>query len=139
MTGEDLAEAARNLVGTRFRLHGRTPNTGLDCLGLVGAAFAGCGQPISLPSGYTLRSLRRPDADPAAASLGFQAVNGPRHPGDLLMLRPAAWQFHFALATGPLDVVHAHAGLGRVVEGPLPDAWPIAGHWRLCVVDPAQT
>lgn len=36
-----LAEAALSLVGTRFRLHGRVAETGLDCVGLVAAAMRG--------------------------------------------------------------------------------------------------
>lgn len=130
MTGEQLATAARNLIGVRFRLHGRDASIGLDCLGLIGAALAACCQNAILPSGYTLRSRHRPETEVLASSLGFEPVSGPRRPGDLLMLRPDACQYHFALATGLRDIVHAHAGLGRVVEGPLPDAWPIAGHWR---------
>ncbi len=35
----DLAAAALNLIGTPFRLHGRDPATGLDCVGLVAEAM----------------------------------------------------------------------------------------------------
>ena len=35
MSAQALAEAAAALVGSRFRLHGRDPATGLDCIGGV--------------------------------------------------------------------------------------------------------
>ena len=37
-TGEALATAAEQLIGIPFRLHGRNPETGLDCVGVVAAA-----------------------------------------------------------------------------------------------------
>ena len=45
-----LAEAALGLLGVPFRLHGRDPATGLDCVGLVAEALR--------------RAGRRPDASP---------------------------------------------------------------------------
>ena len=55
--GEALVQAAVQLVDTPFRLHGRDPGTGLDCVGLVSAAMAASGgQPVP-PAGYTLRNL----------------------------------------------------------------------------------
>ena len=38
-----LARAAAGCLGVRFRLHGRDPATGLDCLGLLGAALVATG------------------------------------------------------------------------------------------------
>jgi cell wall-associated NlpC family hydrolase len=48
-----LATAAETLVGSRFRLHGRDPETGLDCVGVVAAAMAAIGQ--SPPSPLDIR------------------------------------------------------------------------------------
>jgi hypothetical protein len=47
------------------------------------------------------------------------------------MLRCSPCQFHFAIAVTAARIVHAHAGLRKVVLGPLPDAWPVVGRWRL--------
>ena len=55
MTGEDLARAALGLKGAPFRLHGRDPATGLDCIGLFAVAMARAGRPVALPNGYALR------------------------------------------------------------------------------------
>jgi hypothetical protein len=39
MTGEEVAARARLLVGVRFRAQGRSPQTGLDCVGLAASAL----------------------------------------------------------------------------------------------------
>jgi hypothetical protein len=50
--------------------------------------------------------------------------------GDLLVIAPAPRRRHLAVVT-PAGIVHAHAGLARVVEGPIDPAWSIIGAWRL--------
>ena len=84
MTGAKLARAAMALVGCRFRLHGRDPASGLDCVGVLHAALASCGRSVSLPDTYTLR-LRDPAPwlpDPAAC--GFGPAEPPYAPHTLL-------------------------------------------------------
>jgi len=51
-------------------------------------------------------------------------------PGDLLAVAPSPGRRHLAVVTGT-GIVHAHAGLGRVVEGPLDPGWIIVAAWRL--------
>ncbi|KPH57571.1 NlpC/P60 family protein [Novosphingobium aerophilum] len=127
MTGENLAGAARALIGVPFRLHGRDPAAGLDCLGLVAVA---AGRPMAVPNGYSLRAMRIDRADAVAAALGLEAATGGIAAGDVLMLRPGPCQYHLAIALGEARIVHAHAGLRRVVIAPLPREWPLTGHWR---------
>lgn len=130
MTGPELALAARALVGTPFRLHGRDPGTGLDCVGVLEAASRACGLTARLPGRYALRSRRRPQTAAIAMRLGLEETGRPIEPGDVIMLRPGPCQHHFGIATAPGCFIHAHAGLRRVVEGPIPCAWPRIGHWR---------
>ena len=127
-----FAVAAEALFGTPFRLHGRDPATGLDCVGLVATALERCGRKAVAPEGYTLRALS------VAPLLGFAARNGftahdllaPDRPGDLLLLRPSPIQAHLAIALDRNRYVHAHAGLGKVViEDTLPGE--IVARWRL--------
>lgn len=127
MTGEQLAEAALALVGTPYRLHGRDPRVGLDCVGVLAAAL---GQPGSVPNGYALRMRRIPDTASLVGGLGLTEANGAIQPGDVLMLRPSPCQFHLAIASDARSMIHAHAGLRKVVRGPRPE-WPLAAHWRL--------
>lgn len=130
MTGGDIAQAAADLVGTRFRLHGRDPATGLDCIGLFAAAMAHCGRPVVLPTGYSLR-LNNIDAWlPDPAEFGFVNVSDLFQPGDVVMLSLGAAQFHLAIAAPQAGWIHAHAGLRRVVHAPQRPVGRIVHHWR---------
>lgn len=131
ITGAGLADAALSLLGAPFRLHGRDPTNGLDCVGLLEAALALCGATVRLPNAYALRSRRLPDLSGLAERAGLSETSGIMEGGDVLLLRPSACQHHLAIATSRNRIVHAHAGLRRVVHSPLPDGWPLAGHWRL--------
>ncbi len=47
------------MVGVRFRLQGCAPATGLDCVGLVWAAYAAAGVRLARPADYPLRGWGR--------------------------------------------------------------------------------
>ena len=131
MSGATLAEAAEALVGTRFRLHGRNPATGLDCIGLFAAAMAAIGRPPRVPNGYSLRLDDIARFRPLAPSFGFAEATGALVPGDVVMFAVGPAQFHLAIAATGGGIVHAHAGLRRVVCGPPGEDWARVGHWRL--------
>ncbi len=131
MSAPELAHAAEALLGTRYRLHGRDPATGLDCVGLLAAALTAIGRPAPLPTGYALRSRALPHLERTVSACGFAGVSGPCEPGDVLMTRPAPCQFHLLIAGTSGCLIHAHAGLRRVVAVPFPCPWPILHHWRL--------
>ena len=130
MTASELATAAEGLVGTRFRLHGRDPATGLDCIGLFAAALAGAEPKVDLPTGYTLRLTELSQWLPEPARTGFAEAAPPFEPGDVVLLRPSAAQVHLAIA-GHTGWVHAHAGLRRVVRQPEKPFGEVLHHWRL--------
>lgn len=131
LPGSALAQAALGLVGTPFRLHGRDPATGLDCVGLVGAALAAAGgQPVA-PTGYGLRNLGIERWLPLVERSGLTPVTGPVREGDVLLIALGFGQHHLAIAIDPVSVVHAHAGLRRVVRQPRDPAWRIDATWRL--------
>ena len=131
ITAKRLAREAEALIGTPFRLHGRDPATGLDCIGLLAAAMACAGQPIALPTGYPLRLRELAQWLPRAATLGFAEARGAYRAGDVVMLQPGPAQFHLAIADRGLGWIHAHAGLRRVVRDAALPAGTIAIHWRL--------
>jgi len=127
-----LARAAQDLVGAPFRLHGRDPATGLDCVGLLAVALARAGLAVDLPNGYALRSRQVPDLSRLARANGFSAVQGTGAlPGDVVIAAPSPCQVHLAVGALAGGFVHAHAGLGRVVLSPAPLPWPVASTWRL--------
>ena len=118
--GVVAVSAARALVGARFRPHGRDPKGGLDCVGVAGRVYG-----VPVPSGYALRGGDVGRVIAAIEFTGFRRVNG-RASGDLLLMAMGAAQLHLAIWTGT-GMVHAHAGLRRVVETPgEPPAPPIA-------------
>lgn len=128
----ELAKAAETVVGTPFRLHGRDPRTGLDCIGLIDRALAEIGRAALFPNGYALRTGQWPNLDEIAAKRGFAVVGGPIQPGDVLLLNPSATQMHFVIAgTREHTWIEAHAGLRRVVIASISDQFPIIRRWRL--------
>lgn len=129
--GDVLARAALGLVGTRFRLHGRDPATGLDCVGLMGCAMEAAGRKAVLPRDYAIRNRSVAHLLHFAHKCGFGEAAGAIAAGDLLLVRPAPAQHHLLIAAPPHGFVHAHAGLRRVVMTPGPLRWPLERHWRL--------
>lgn len=116
-----VVDAARAAVGVRFRLHGRDPATGLDCVGLVALA-TGC----AAPTGYPLRG-----GEPGriAGMLDAVLMRGELAAGAVLLMRTGPGQLHLGVWTGS-GLIHADAGLARVVERPGVVAWPLLGIWR---------
>lgn len=119
-----IVAAARACVGARFRLHGRAIATGLDCVGVAALAY---GQE-RVPAGYALRGVHVDGVMAAIEAAGFVRVQAPR-PADLLLLAPGPYQHHLAVLTDR-GIVHADAGLRRVVETPGALHWPLIGAWR---------
>ena len=121
---------ARRLVGARFRPQGYDPATGLDCVGLVWAAYAAAGRRLVRPSGYPLRGWSEERIAAGLRRAGFAACDEDRRSGDVALVALGAGQFHLVLM-GWDRCVHAHAGLRRVVETPLDAALLTAPRWRL--------
>ena len=116
------------MVGVRFRLQGCDPATGLDCVGLVWAAYAEAGVRLARPGDYPLRGWGRGRVEAGLVAAGFMPV-ADAEIGDVALIALAAGQYHLGLI-GPASLVHAHAGLRRVVETPLDDAARGAVLWR---------
>lgn len=131
MSGLALADAARGLVGAPYRHNGRDPATGLDCLGVLGAALAAIGRAAPLPARNAMHRRGDPDVEAIAEACGLVDASGLSTPGDVLLVRCSPLQLHLLLAVSANRFVHAHAGLRRVVLGPCDPAWSIVGHWRL--------
>jgi len=129
-----LADAAARLIGRPFRLHGRDPATGLDCIGMVAAALAATGVNPHAPTGYRLRNLAIDQWLHFATRSGLVAAPGPILTGDVLLITLGHCQHHLAIAAGEASIIHAHAGLGQVVRQPRDPAWPICAKWRAALL-----
>lgn len=128
---ERFAAAACALVGTRFRLHGRTPAEGLDCVGLVACALAASGRAVRAPAGYGLRNSTIEPHLTLAEANGFAPADGPAKRGDLLLVATGPGQHHLTVVSGENKFVHAHAGLRKIVIQPGPLPWAVLHRWRL--------
>jgi len=117
------------MVGVPFRPQGCDPATGLDCVGLVWAAYAAAGRRLVRPVGYPLRGWSRERIE-AALAAEFCRVDDHVRGGDVALIAHPARQYHLALL-GPETFIHAHAGLRRVAETPLDAATRAAARWRL--------
>ena len=122
-----IVAAVRGCLGTRFRPQGRHSGVGLDCVGvaLIAAEAAGC---AATAPRYALGGDHEARLDAAVAGLGCRPV-ADAVSGDLLVFAPATGRRHLAVATDR-GIVHAHAGLRRVVEGPVDPAWTLIAAWR---------
>lgn len=128
--GAALAGAAESLIGTPFRLHGRDPACGLDCVGLVAQVMKTSGLRAVIPAGYGLRNSDIAAMLEGVSASGLVETTGEVEPGDILLVKTGPAQFHLLIASGRSRFIHAHAGLRRVVATPGPLAWPILHHWR---------
>lgn len=128
---ERIVAAARAVLGAPFRLHGRDVETGVDCIGLVVLVLGRAGHRgvgALAPVAYSVRG-----GDVARFAAGFESAGLRRvrrsRPGDLVLVHAGVAQFHLMIAS-PGGHIHAHAGLGRVVEMPGPSPWPILALYR---------
>ncbi len=118
------------MVGAPFRPQGRDPATGLDCAGLVWAAYAAAGRRLVRPVGYPLRGWPRERIEARLIAAGFGPIGAIPREGDVALIAYPAGQFHLGLL-GPETWIHAHAGLRCVVEAPLDAPARAAVRWRL--------
>lgn len=116
-----VAARALALVGAPFRLHGRDPVHGLDCVGVVALATG-----HAVPGGYALRGG---NADAVTARIdAVLARSDGASPGDVLLMAAGPGQLHLAVRVEN-GIVHADAGLRRVVMRPGEPPWPLLAAW----------
>lgn len=131
---DEIVAAVRACVGTRFRPQGRLPGVGLDCAGLALVAAQAARFSIEAPRNYCLRSSN------LVALIGkalrdarcTRLPAGEQQAGDLLWLETAPGLPHLAVVTG-VHAVHAHLGVGRVIEAPLDPKWAVMSTFRFLV------
>jgi hypothetical protein len=119
-----IVAIARDCIGARFRLHGRSRETGLDCVGVAALAYGR----DRVPAGYALRGGAAGQVIATIDALRFERAETPC-PADLLLLCPGPHQLHLAILTDR-GFIHADAGLRRVTEVPGPPPWPELARWH---------
>lgn len=129
--GHLVADFALTLIGSPFRLHGREPRTGLDCVGLVLCALRSVGVDAREPHSYGLRNLSIHRQLKSIEAMGLEATSGRSMAGDILLFNVGPAQHHLAIAARQEGIIHAHLGFGRVVLTPRFNHWTVEQHWRL--------
>ena len=115
----------RDLIGTPFRLHGRDPATGLDCVGVAALVFG----VSDVPRGYSVRTADGLSVAGLIDAAGLTRVRREARAGDLVLLKSGPAQCHLVVMTDA-GFVHADAGVGRVVETPGRLPWPVIAIWE---------
>jgi hypothetical protein len=122
----NYVERARGLVGTRFRPQGRGAG-GLDCVGLVLATFALAGDAVR--RNYSLKGDHEAELRHGLI-VHFREIGVDKlREGDVMLMSVATDQLHLGVRTRA-GFVHAHAGIGRVVETPGFPEWPLLAAYR---------
>lgn len=135
--GEDIAAAARACVGTPFRLQGRVPGRGLDCAGVVVHAARRAGLAGYDDTGYGLTQNGARIAQAMARAGLVPVAPQAAQAGDVLLFDLGRGLLHLAIRSEH-GIIHAHRGLGRVVEHGLDDTWQkaLVAAWRFPGVRP---
>lgn len=128
--GDALAQAAAGLIGTPFRLYGRDVETGLDCIGLLHESLRRIGVSAPAPSGYSLRNSAPSRWFAAAGQYGLEEATGSDRRGDVLLVQPGPGQQHIQIIEASSEIIHAHAGIGRVVRGRRDPTLTTVARWR---------
>lgn len=131
MTPRDCAvvAAARGVIGARFRVQGRDPAFGLDCVGVVAVSLRGAGYAGAIPGDYALRGGSVTEIVARFDAAGLERGTTPM-PGGIALFDAGCAQWHLAVIV-PGGIVHADAMLRRVVERPGPPPWTLIGCWHL--------
>jgi murein DD-endopeptidase / murein LD-carboxypeptidase len=116
---------ARDLIGIPFRLHGRDPATGLDCVGVAALVFG----VTDVPRGYSVRTADGAGVAAFIDAAGLSRVRRDARAGDLVLLKSGPAQCHLVVMTAA-GFVHADAGIGQVVETPGAPPWPVIAIWE---------
>jgi len=130
----DVVEAARTMLGTKFRHQARCPGVGVDCVGLAYLAgrMAGFDLP-EIPSDYPLvatddRLIR--ELDKHLVRIDVQTIDQAK-PGSILVFAFASRAVKGSLIVYPQHVrirtdigfIHAWTGCGKVAEHHVDAAW----------------
>jgi cell wall-associated NlpC family hydrolase len=117
---DSIGEAARQLLGTRYKWAGVTPAKGLDCSGFVKYVFAKLG--IELP--HSAKEL-------ATMGGSISKDTAEMRPGDLLFFGKGKRISHVSIYLGDGMMIHASSSNKSVVETPVVKYRPAGGlQWK---------
>ncbi|MEL7218331.1 MAG: hypothetical protein AAGK01_07860, partial [Pseudomonadota bacterium] len=89
------------------------------------------GYQVEAPAGYRLRNASIGHWLHLAERASLRPASGEILTGDVILTKPGPAQNHLAIAEGDHSIIHAHAGLRRVVRQPLFSNLTLVARWRL--------
>lgn len=121
----DIIDAARSVVGARWRRGGRDPVAGLDCAGLIAFVASAVEYPIVDRANYGI------DGDGRLLEYMLESFDevpvAQAQPGDVPLFRmnpsPRSPASHCAVLTETGGVIHVFYHVRRVVEHGMSDEW----------------
>lgn len=121
MIGDRIISQARTWLQTPFRHAERQKGVGCDCVGLV----LGVAHELYLTDWDYRNYSRQVDCDVLRRYIEqfCDPVVGEPEPGDLLLLAISKLPQHVALYAGNGQMIHAHEGVGKVVEHRFDECW----------------
>ena len=123
--GAIAAARAVSALGAPFCLNGANPGSGFDCVGLT--AFCYGLDPTTPPRRTGLGRVSPEVWHSALSRAGFVPAETPST-GDLLLLDCGRGRWHLAVAV-ERGLIHAHAGLRRVVHAASPDPMTVLARY----------
>jgi hypothetical protein len=128
MNRDDILEKARSFIGVPWRHQGRTLENGIDCVGLPILVGQSLGKVPVLQADYP----RRPDGTFVALFDDYleRRLVKDQTDGDILVFASGSHPCHCGIRStfrNQPAVIHAHAGLRKVVEQTLESAEPLIG------------
>lgn len=120
MSAQDVIDAARSCLGTRFQHQGRQPGVGLDCAGVVICAYRAAGLVAWDESGYS--RLPNPELMREVIARTLVPVTDAWRPADMLFMRFGGEPQHVGLWTGQ-TVIHSYLQMRKVVEHRIDARW----------------
>lgn len=125
MKRQEIVDAARQHLGTRWRHQARVPGVALDCLGLIVVTARDLGLLVEDTVNYS----RRPNSRLLWKEVSRQLarVEGDEiKAGSVLLMHFSKDQnpYHFAFATSDSRMIHGYAKARKVVEHDIEDWLP---------------
>lgn len=123
MTGKQVIDSARAMIGTPFLHQGRIPGVALDCAGLVVAVARQLGfDPVDV-AGYSRTPFHGQLESHVAAQSCLEEVPLPQiAPGAIVVMRFTKEPQHLAIYAGD-TIIHSYETVGQVCEHALSSAW----------------
>lgn len=125
---QSVLDKAHSLLGVPYHHQGRSDKHGLDCVGLILAAYKPLNREFDIPADYS--SVPRPKTLLTTLQKYCDEVTDMKV-GDILVMVPRRQPQHVALYVGDNCIIHSYGEAGKVVKHELTAQYKIHSIYRL--------